>query len=45
MGNILAVAQGDNSVSLWKESLDGVWKNLSDFVESDMIQQNEATLM
>lgn len=29
MGNILAVAQGDNKVSLWKESLDGDWKNLS----------------
>jgi hypothetical protein len=29
MGNILAVAQGDNQVSLWKESIDGDWKNLS----------------
>lgn len=29
MGNILAVAQGDNKVSLWKESIDGDWKNLS----------------
>jgi hypothetical protein len=29
MGNILAVAQGDNKVSLWKESMDGDWKNLS----------------
>ena len=29
MGNILAVAQGDNKVSLWKESLEGDWKSLS----------------
>ena len=29
MGNILAVAQGDNKVSLWKESMEGDWKNLS----------------
>ena len=29
MGNILAVAQGDNKVSLWKESMEGEWKNLS----------------
>jgi len=28
MGNILAVSQGDNQVSLWKESVDGDWKNL-----------------
>jgi len=30
MGNILAVSQADNKVSLWKESLDGEWKNLSE---------------
>ena len=29
MGNILAVAQGDNKVSLWKEALDGSWRNLT----------------
>ena len=29
MGNILAVSQGDNKVSLWKEAIDGEWKNLS----------------
>lgn len=29
MGNILAVSQGDNKVSLWKETIDGEWKNLS----------------
>jgi hypothetical protein len=23
MGNVLAVSQGDNRVSLWKESIDG----------------------
>jgi len=34
MGNILAVAQGDNKVSLWKETIDGNWKNLST-VEDD----------
>lgn len=28
MGNILAVSQGDNQVSLWKEGLDGVWKTV-----------------
>jgi len=28
MGNILAVSTGDNAVSLWKESVDGEWKNL-----------------
>jgi len=29
MGNVLAVSQGDNKVSLWKESVDGVWQSLS----------------
>jgi protein transport protein SEC13 len=29
MGNILAVSQGDQKVSLWKEALDGKWNNLS----------------
>lgn len=29
MGNILAVAQGDNKISLWKESIEGDWKSLS----------------
>jgi len=28
MGNILAVSQGDNNVSLWKQSLDG-WQKLT----------------
>jgi len=28
MGNILAVSQGDNQVSLWKESANGDWKNI-----------------
>eukprot|EP00474_Spongospora_subterranea_P008926 CRZ09384.1 hypothetical protein [Spongospora subterranea] len=29
MGNILAISQGDNKVSLWKESLDGDWEELT----------------
>lgn len=29
MGNILAVSQGDNKVSLWKESLSGDWEEIS----------------
>jgi protein transport protein SEC13 len=33
MGNILAVSQGDNKVSLWKESVDGEWVNLSTVTE------------
>jgi len=33
MGNILAVAQGDNRVSLWKEQLNGEWANLSQLQE------------
>jgi len=35
MGNVLAVSQGDNKVSLWKESLDGTWKNLTSVAEPD----------
>jgi len=34
MGNILAVSQGDNKVSLWKETLDGDWKNLTQITEA-----------
>lgn len=37
MGNILAISQGDNKVSLWKEALDGEWKSLSS-VEEDRTQ-------
>jgi len=33
MGNILAVSQGDNNVSLWKQSMDGSWQNLSSMKE------------
>jgi len=42
MGNILAVSQGDNKVSLWKESLDGTWKNLTSVKDanSDEVKQN-----
>lgn len=25
-GNVLAVSQGDNKVSLWKENLQGAWE-------------------
>jgi len=35
MGNILAVSQGDNNVSLWKQSLEGVWQNLSSVKEKE----------
>lgn len=27
-GNILAVSDGNNAVSLWKETLDGVWQQV-----------------
>jgi len=39
MGSILAVAQGDNKVSLWKESIDGDWKNLSQAQAQQFTQQ------
>jgi len=42
MGNILAVAQGDNKVSLWKESIDGDWKNLSHAQAQHYTQQQAA---
>lgn len=29
-GNILAVSSGDNSVTLWKENLDGMWQFIGD---------------
>eukprot|EP00735_Rhodelphis_limneticus_P007494 TRINITY_DN2004_c0_g1::TRINITY_DN2004_c0_g1_i1::g.21929::m.21929 TRINITY_DN2004_c0_g1::TRINITY_DN2004_c0_g1_i1::g.21929 ORF type:complete len:326 (+),score=47.80,sp/P55735/SEC13_HUMAN/58.88/3e-119,WD40/PF00400.27/0.067,WD40/PF00400.27/1.5e-10,WD40/PF00400.27/2.7e-05,WD40/PF00400.27/2.4e-05,WD40/PF00400.27/1.9e-09,WD40/PF00400.27/9.5e-06,TFIIIC_delta/PF12657.2/10,TFIIIC_delta/PF12657.2/3.3,TFIIIC_delta/PF12657.2/24,TFIIIC_delta/PF12657.2/0.07,Apc4_WD40/PF12894.2/4.8e+02,Apc4_WD40/PF12894.2/0.26 T len=29
-GNLLAVASGDNKVSLWKEGIDGEWSNISE---------------
>mmetsp|Transcript_17272 Transcript_17272/g.19302 ORF Transcript_17272/g.19302 Transcript_17272/m.19302 type:complete len:323 (+) Transcript_17272:37-1005(+) len=35
MGNILAVSQGDNKVSLWKEGVDGEWQNLSELADPD----------
>lgn len=38
MGNILAVSQGDNKVSLWKESVDGTWKELA----QDAVDQKDA---
>ena len=39
MGNILAVSQGNNQVSLWKEGLDGQWQNLSSLREGEQPQQ------
>lgn len=36
MGNILAVSQGDHKVSLWKEGVDGKWKNLSELQEQGL---------
>jgi len=41
MGNILAVAQGDNKVSLWKESIDGDWKSLSQPQAMEYMQQQQ----
>lgn len=29
MGNILAVSDGNNTVSIWKESIDGVWNQIT----------------
>jgi len=34
-GNILAVSGGDNKVTLWKESLDGEWKCISQLEEEE----------
>jgi len=39
MGNILAVSQGDNKVSLWKEAVDGKWQNLSNITEDGSNQR------
>lgn len=38
-GQILAISQGDNQVSLWKESLDGDWKPLSAMKQNEQTQQ------
>ena len=32
-GNILAVSQGDNKVSLWKENLSGTWESVQTIEE------------
>jgi len=34
-GNILAVASGDNRVSLWKEGVDGEWKQIQSIDENE----------
>jgi protein transport protein SEC13 len=41
MGNILAVSQGDNKVSLWKESIDGGWQNLSEIAEAGVEKKEQ----
>eukprot|EP01083_Nonionella_stella_P029608 81467_1 len=41
LGNILAVSQGDNKVSLWKENVDGKWQNLSE-LDEQAARQNPA---
>lgn len=38
-GNILAVAGGDNKVTLWKEAADGEWKCISSVEESEALPQ------
>ena len=35
MGNVLAVSQADNKVTLWKEGLGGSWKQLAGVSEHD----------
>mmetsp|Transcript_45892 Transcript_45892/g.112557 ORF Transcript_45892/g.112557 Transcript_45892/m.112557 type:complete len:333 (+) Transcript_45892:54-1052(+) len=32
-GNVLGVASGDDNVTLWKEQLDGTWKNVSEVLD------------
>ena len=32
-GNVLAVSQGDNKVTLWKETLSGSWEKLNSLQE------------
>lgn len=41
MGNILAVSQGDNRVSLWKETVNGDWVNLSTMGEQESKESKE----
>jgi protein transport protein SEC13 len=38
-GSILAVSSGDNSVTLWKQTLEGDWKQVSSVQESENGQQ------
>jgi protein transport protein SEC13 len=40
MGNILAVSQGDNKVSMWKEGADGVYAQMTTLTENDQDQVN-----
>lgn len=32
-GNLLAVASGDNNITLWKEAVDGVWQEITTTIE------------
>lgn len=41
-GNVLGVAFGDDSVTLWKEELDGTWRNVTE-VTSDGIAAPESS--
>jgi len=40
-GNILAVSSGDNKVSLWKESPDGKWKQISTLDQNGHITSSQ----
>ena len=33
-GNVLGVASGDDSISLWKEQIDGTWKNITEVLNT-----------
>lgn len=38
-GNILAVAGGDNHITLWREAADGEWQCLSNMDQSSLIHK------
>lgn len=33
-GNVLGVASGNDKVTLWKEELDGSWKNITEILDN-----------
>lgn len=39
-GSVLGVAYGDDNVTLWKEELDGTWKNVSDVSGEPVVAPN-----